>query len=66
MKKLSYFEQSEEIYTPFERLEMENENLKEEIQILNHKLRSETNLLIKRIDDLETYIHGPTRKPFDE
>ena len=45
--------------------EMKGE-MREEIQSLNFKLRNETNFLIKRIDDLETYIHGPTRKPFDE
>ena len=36
----------------------EVEHLKKE----NQDLES----LTKRIDNLETYIHGPTRKPFDE
>ena len=32
MKELSYFEKSEDIYTPFEKLEMENEKLREDIK----------------------------------
>ena len=79
MKELSYFEKSEEIYTPFERLEMENERLREEIKSLkktNEYLEKSFNIqknthgglishIEKRLFDLETYIHGPTRKPYD-
>ena len=83
MKELSYFEKSEEIYTPFERLEMENEKLREDIESLknyeipfkiieksftNKKLDELCGLIShieKRLFDLETYIHGPTRKPYD-
>ena len=64
MKELSYFEKSEEIYTPLERSEMENEKLREKL-----KKHDELVVHIKNLDlrlfDLETYIHGPTRKPYD-
>ena len=42
------------------------ESMYQEIQSLNYKWETTTNLLIKKIEELETYIHGPTRKPFDE
>ena len=42
------------------------ESMYQEIQSLNYKWETTTNLLIKKIENLETYIHGPTRKPFDE
>lgn len=51
MKELSYFEKSEEI------LEMDNKKLDEICGLVSH--------IEKRLYDLETYIHGPTRKPYD-
>ncbi len=47
-------------------LEEKVESLYQEIQSQEYKWKTTTNILIKRIEELETYIHGPTRKPFDE
>ena len=78
MKELSYFEKSEEIYKPFERLEMENEKLREDIKKMGeeienlksispflNKFMSELGIVIRRLNELETYIHGPKEERHD-